>query len=558
MPTSRAAASTRPDGDAESDAGTPDPGGVRTRGGLGGRRGRGSASPQASTAAPPSPSSTRAATSTALAGAGRAAERRPGPAAPGRRRRPGAAEGVAERARGEQPGGEADAHRAQDPGACPGPGAEVGDRLRERRHRGHVGDQDERRPQRDHEQRPVRGVARPRVRWRVSLTFKLTHREDSSTMHPPATTPEPHLSSPWPTCPGRPCPIAASLELVGERWSLLVVRELALGAHRFTDIVAGTGAPRDRIAARLKAARRGRAWWSAGSTSRRPTASSTTSPSPAVPCSPRSTPCWPGVGPTPWTRDDPDLDRHRRLRAAGERPDPGPAHGSLRTTRRRTRPRSGTPTGDPSSRGRSAGTTPRSPRPSGWRMAGIDYLRAMVDGHDPAAADRPADPDGLHRGRAGPGRVHLPPDESAYNPIGAVHGGLVCTLLDSVAGCALHSTLPAGKGYTSVEIKVSYLKAVRASSGLLTAVGTVVKAGLAGRLHRGRRHRRVGRRRRDRVQHAAGLRPADLSAGPPPDLPSCEVAAAHGHRDVSASEHLPGPSGPSLTPLRFFAAVLRR
>ena len=53
--------------------------------------------------------------------------------------------------------------------------------------------------------------------------------------------------------PGRPCPIAASLELVGERWSLLVIRELSLGAHRFTEIVHGTGAPRDRIAARLKA-----------------------------------------------------------------------------------------------------------------------------------------------------------------------------------------------------------------------------------------------------------------------------------------------------------------
>ena len=56
------------------------------------------------------------------------------------------------------------------------------------------------------------------------------------------------------------------------------------------------------------------------------------------------------------------------------------------------------------------------------------------------------------------------PDESTYNPIGAVHGGLVCTLLDSVAGCALHSTLPAGRGYTSIEIKVSYLEPVRAGS----------------------------------------------------------------------------------------------
>jgi uncharacterized protein (TIGR00369 family) len=80
---------------------------------------------------------------------------------------------------------------------------------------------------------------------------------------------------------------------------------------------------------------------------------------------------------------------------------------------------------------------------------------------------------------ADPGRVVFTcePDESAYNPIGAVHGGLVCTLLDSVTGCAIHSTLPQGKGYTSVEIKVNYLKAVQLSSGLLTATGTVVKSG---------------------------------------------------------------------------------
>lgn len=63
------------------------------------------------------------------------------------------------------------------------------------------------------------------------------------------------MSSPFPTLaqlPGRPCPIAASLEVVGERWALLVVRELWMGSHRFGEIVAGTGAPRDRIAARLK------------------------------------------------------------------------------------------------------------------------------------------------------------------------------------------------------------------------------------------------------------------------------------------------------------------
>ena len=59
--------------------------------------------------------------------------------------------------------------------------------------------------------------------------------------------------APLGSLPGRPCPIAAALELVGERWALLVVREIALGATHFSDIVRGTGAPRDRIAARLKA-----------------------------------------------------------------------------------------------------------------------------------------------------------------------------------------------------------------------------------------------------------------------------------------------------------------
>ena len=54
------------------------------------------------------------------------------------------------------------------------------------------------------------------------------------------------------TLPGRPCPIAASLELVGERWALLVVREIAMGSTRFGDIVAGTGAPRDRIDVRAE------------------------------------------------------------------------------------------------------------------------------------------------------------------------------------------------------------------------------------------------------------------------------------------------------------------
>jgi uncharacterized protein (TIGR00369 family) len=129
---------------------------------------------------------------------------------------------------------------------------------------------------------------------------------------------------------------------------------------------------------------------------------------------------------------------------------------------------------------RSKTVTWHSPGPStakGLTLSGVDYLRAMVNG------DLPQPPiAGLMDfaiTEVEPGRVVFTcaPDESAYNPIGAIHGGLICTLLDSVTGCAVHSALPQGKGYTSVEIKVNYLKAVRLCSGLLTATGTLVKAG---------------------------------------------------------------------------------
>ncbi len=69
------------------------------------------------------------------------------------------------------------------------------------------------------------------------------------------------------------------------------------------------------------------------------------------------------------------------------------------------------------------------------------------------------------------------PDESAYNPIGMVHGGLVCTLLDTVIGCSVHTTLPARVAYTSIELKVNYLRPVHADSGTLQARGWVSKPG---------------------------------------------------------------------------------
>ena len=64
-----------------------------------------------------------------------------------------------------------------------------------------------------------------------------------------------------------------------------------------------------------------------------------------------------------------------------------------------------------------------------------------------------------------------------YNPLGTVHGGWFCTLLDSAVGCAVHTTLPAGKGYTTLEIKVNMLRALTAAVPLVRAEGRVIHAG---------------------------------------------------------------------------------
>jgi len=110
-------------------------------------------------------------------------------------------------------------------------------------------------------------------------------------------------------------------------------------------------------------------------------------------------------------------------------------------------------------------------------MSGLDAMRALRDGRlppPPIASLLRMSVQAIEEGMV---EFGCAVDESVYNPIGVVHGGLVCTLLDTVVGCAVHTTLPQGVGYTSIELKVNYLRAVRATSGPLRAVGRVVKPG---------------------------------------------------------------------------------
>jgi uncharacterized protein (TIGR00369 family) len=78
-----------------------------------------------------------------------------------------------------------------------------------------------------------------------------------------------------------------------------------------------------------------------------------------------------------------------------------------------------------------------------------------------------------------PGRVVFGavPARWQYNPIGSVHGGVLSTLLDTAAGCAVHTTLPVGRGYTSLDLSVKFLRPVTVETGPVEATGTVLSAG---------------------------------------------------------------------------------
>ncbi len=120
---------------------------------------------------------------------------------------------------------------------------------------------------------------------------------------------------------------------------------------------------------------------------------------------------------------------------------------------------------------------PRAGAAAGRAMAGIDYLRAMKDGAVPRAPIAALVGFEIDTIETGTVSMTLLPGQHMNNPGGTMHGGMMATLLDSVMGCAVHTTVPQGRGYTTLEIKVNYLRAVTEASGLITATAHVVHAG---------------------------------------------------------------------------------
>lgn len=117
------------------------------------------------------------------------------------------------------------------------------------------------------------------------------------------------------------------------------------------------------------------------------------------------------------------------------------------------------------------------PRETALAMGGLDFLRSWLDGRLPAPPIQSVFD--FHLQEVAHGRVVFSgiPDARYFNPLGTVHGGYAATLLDSCMGCAVHSTLAAGQGYTTLGLELKYVRAMSERTGRVFAEGRVLHAG---------------------------------------------------------------------------------
>jgi uncharacterized protein (TIGR00369 family) len=110
-------------------------------------------------------------------------------------------------------------------------------------------------------------------------------------------------------------------------------------------------------------------------------------------------------------------------------------------------------------------------------LSGLDFLTGILEGRIPAPPVARLLGFAFTEVEVGRVVMALDPAEFHYNPLSTVHGGVAATILDSVMACAVQSTLPAGRGYTTLEIKVNYVRAITAATGRLRAEGKTIHVG---------------------------------------------------------------------------------
>ena len=114
---------------------------------------------------------------------------------------------------------------------------------------------------------------------------------------------------------------------------------------------------------------------------------------------------------------------------------------------------------------------------AGATMSGLEYMTAVAGGEvppPPIAVLMRYRPVEIEEGRV---VFEGEPGEEHYNPIGVVHGGYAATMLDSVLGCAVHTTLPAGVAYTSLGLEVKYLRPITRDTGRVLCEASIIYRG---------------------------------------------------------------------------------
>jgi uncharacterized protein (TIGR00369 family) len=110
-------------------------------------------------------------------------------------------------------------------------------------------------------------------------------------------------------------------------------------------------------------------------------------------------------------------------------------------------------------------------------MSGIEFLQSIRDGRLPAAPIAELLGMRLAEVERGHAVFEVTPAEHHYNPIGLVHGGLAMTLLDSAMACSVQTHVPAGAGYTTLEVKVNLVRPITVQTGKLRSIGKAVHVG---------------------------------------------------------------------------------
>lgn len=108
---------------------------------------------------------------------------------------------------------------------------------------------------------------------------------------------------------------------------------------------------------------------------------------------------------------------------------------------------------------------------------GLQMMQAMLKGELPRASISETMDFHFIEVSFGQAILQAAPHPRCLNPLGGMHGGWYCTLLDSALGCAVHTTLPEGRAYTTLELKVNLVRAITPKVPLVRAIGKVIHAG---------------------------------------------------------------------------------